>query len=480
MAELVRPDERQHLQQMKRETALRSVLAASAITLLKVITGVATGSLGMLSEAAHSGIDLLASTLTVLSLRVADRPADEEHTYGHGRVESLSAFVETIFMLASSIWIIYEAVERLLQHRRGEPIALHVSLWPLLVLVLSIAVDWTRSQALRRAAEQAHSQALQAEALHFGTDIWSSVAVLLGLLAAYIGQQLGIRGLDLADPIAALVVSLIILRVTWSLARETVDALLDKTPPATREAMAAAVVRVPGVVSVDRLRMRRSGGSYFADVTVGMARTMTFQRSEQLVSAITEAVQSVLPATDVVVHTVPVAAKEESVFDRVRAVAARSGYSVHDVSLQQVGVGLQLEQHLEVPAATLLREAHETASGLEAEMRREIPELRAVVTHIESEDQTIAHPAQVVSDPELLAELRSVAKAWPEINDVHDLSAIWQGDKLELTCHCTLADTMRIDAVHSVISALEAAFLRNRPDVTRVLIHPEPATDNRR
>ncbi|WP_419805599.1 cation diffusion facilitator family transporter [Terriglobus sp.] len=481
MAELVSPDEsQQHLQHMKRETALRSLLAASAITLLKVITGVATGSLGMLSEAAHSGIDLLASTLTLLSLRVADRPADEEHTYGHGRVESLSAFVETIFMLASSVWIIYEGVVRLLRYRHGEPIALSVSPWPVLVLVLSIAVDWTRSKALHRAAEQAHSQALQAEALHFGTDIWSSMAVLLGLIAAFAGQRFGIRGLELADPIAALVVSVIILRVTWSLARETVDALLDKTTPETREAMAAAVARVPGVVSVDRLRMRRSGGSYFADVTVGMARTITFQRSEQLVSAVTEAVKTVLPATDVIVRTVPVAGEHESVFERVRAVAARADLSVHDVSLQQVEHGLQLEQHLELPAETLLRDAHETASGLEAEMRREVPEIRSVITHIESEEQAIAHPGQIAHDPALLTQLRQTAKGWPEICDVHDMTGIWHGDKLELSCHCTLPDSMRIDAVHAVISALEAAFLRQHPEVTRVLIHPEPATDNRR
>ena len=159
------PDQQQQqLQHIKRDTALRSVLAASAITLLKVITGVATGSLGMLSEAAHSGIDLIASTLTLFSLRIADRPADEDHTYGHGRIESLSAFVETLFMLASSVWIIYEAVERLLSYRRGEAISIAVSPWPVLVLLLSIAVDWTRSRSLRRAAQQAHSQALEAEA----------------------------------------------------------------------------------------------------------------------------------------------------------------------------------------------------------------------------------------------------------------------------------------------------------------------------
>ena len=307
--------------QAKRATALRSVLAASAITLLKIITGVATGSLGMLSEAAHSGIDLLASGMTLLSLRVSDKPPDEDHSYGHGRVESLSAFVETFFMLASSAWIIYEAVHRILRYRAGDAFALELSPWPMLVLLLSIAVDWARSRQLHQVAKQAHSQALEAEALHFGTDIWSSVAVFIGLGAAYLGLQFHLRWLELADPIAALVVSAIILRVTTHLFLETMDALLDKTPPETRRDLMEAVRRIPGVVSVNRLRMRRAGPAYFADVTVGMARTISFQRSEQIVFAVTEAVQQILPGTDVVVHTVPTADVRESVFDRVRAVA---------------------------------------------------------------------------------------------------------------------------------------------------------------
>lgn len=471
---------RTELHQLKRETALRSVLAASAITLLKIITGVATGSLGMLSEAAHSGIDLIASTLTLLSLRVADRPADEDHTYGHGRIESLSAFVETLFMLASCVWIIYEAVQRLLRYHHGESISLAVSPWPVLVLLLSIAVDWTRSRSLRRAAEQAHSQALQAEALHFGTDIWSSIAVLLGLAATYIGQRFHIRGLELADPIAAFLVSFIILHVTWELARETVDALLDKTPPETRDAIAAAIARIPGVVSVDRLRMRRSGGSYFADVTVGMSRNISFQRSEQLVLAVTGAVQQVAPDTDVVVHTVPTAESEESVFDRVRAVASRADLFVHDVSVQQMDDGLLLEQHLELPANTPLRQAHDQVTRIEAEMRREVPELRSIVTHIESEDVAIEHAVILDRDPGLLKDLRETARDWPEIQDVHDLTSMRHGDRLALTCHCTLPDDMRMDQVHAIISGLEAEFQRRRPEVLKVLIHPEPATDNRR
>lgn len=466
--------------QAKRDTALRSVLAATAITLLKIITGVATGSLGMLSEAAHSGIDLLASGMTLLSLRVSDKPPDEDHSYGHGRIESLSAFVETFFMLASSAWIIVEAVKRINHYRHGDNLALEFSPWPLLVLVLSIAVDWARSRQLAQVAKQAHSQALEAEAMHFGTDIWSSVAVLVGLAAAYAGEHFHLRGLELADPIAALIVSVIILRVTAHLFRETMDALLDKTPPETRRAMIEAVRRIEGVVSVNQLRMRRAGPAYFADITVGMARTISFQRSEQIVFAVTAAVQTVLPGTDVVVHTVPTADVRESVFDRVRAVASRSDLSIHDVSVQQLADGLHVEQHVELPAATPLREAHETVSRIEAEMRREVPAIHTIVTHIESEVATIETPVLVERDRMLVQDLRAVAHDFPDIEDIHDVVTMQHGDRLEMSCHCTLPDDLRMDDVHRSISALEAAFLRRRPEVSRLLIHPEPATDNAR
>lgn len=464
----------------KREAVLRSVLAASAITLLKIITGAATGSLGMLSEAAHSGIDLLASVMTLFSLRVSDKPADEDHSYGHGRVESLSAFTETVFMLGSSVWIVYEAVHRIVRYRHGIPIDIIVSPWPVLVLLLSITVDWTRSRQLRAVAQRSHSQALQAEAVHFGTDIWSSSAVLVGLGAAYLGSYFHVRGLELADPIAAVLVSAVILRVTVQLLRETIAALTDATPPETRRELVEAVRRIPGVVSVDRLRMRRSGPAYFADVTIGMPRNISFQRSEQLVLAATAAIQAVLPETDVVVHTVPTAEAQESVFDRVRAVASRSDLTIHDVSVQQMEDGLLVEQHLELPAEMPLRDAHETATRIEAEMRREVAQIRSIVTHIESKEGTIERPVRMERDRLLVHDLLDVGADFPEVEDIHDVTAMRHGDRLEMSCHCTMPDDLHMSAVHRIITALESAFLRKRPEVSRLLIHPEPATDNRR
>ncbi len=497
----------------KRSAALFSVLAALVITILKLITGVLTGSLGMLSEAAHSTIDLVAAIITLFSIQVADRPADEEHNYGHGKVESLSAFVETGLMLVSCIWIVTESIRRLFFHGG---LTLSVSIWPFLVLLLSITVDFTRARTLHRTAREFHSIALEADAIHFSTDIWSSTAVFLGLAASYLGERLHIPALTAADPIAALIVAGIILRVTLRLARSTADNLLDATPTHnadgtatnTRRDIYRALAAIEGVLSVDRLRIRQSGARFFADVTLAMPRNLTFQRTEQVTAAATGAVQRHLPEADVVIHPVPTASKAESLHDRIRAVAALSNLSIHDVTLQQHGSVLHLEQHLEVNESMPLRKAHDLVTQLESDIRRDVPEVTSILTHIESEPATIEQPASLDRDRRIELRLRRVAAGIPGILDIHDVlvtrlsPAVSESGKnlealiartrsgadavedtagverIQVACHCTLPDDLPMADVHATITALESAFKADCPEVVRLLIHPEPATDN--
>jgi len=469
----------------KRSAALTSVLAAAGITLLKLLTGLLSGSLGMLSEAAHSGIDLIAAFLTLTSVRVSDRPPDEEHAFGHGKVENLSAAVETILMVASCAWIATEAVLRILHPSRH---SLRWSIWPFIVLLLSIAVDTARSLALHRVATTHRSEALEADAVHFGTDIWASAAVILGLLATYAGQQWHIPILKYADPLAALVVAAIILRVTWRLARRTLDSLLDATPPEVRHQLHGDLQRelqaVPDVVSVQRLRVRRSGSNYFVDLVLALPRALTFQRSEQVTAAAVDVVQKRLPGADVVVKTVPTATQNESYFDRIRAVAARSNLNVHDVTLQQYDGALHLEQHIEVPETMPLRQAHEIATQLEADIRREVPKIATMLTHIEGEPATIAHSAQIETASNLERQLRDTAKHFPQIVDIHEITVTrghsGAANALQVNCHCTLPDDLPIDKVHEIITAFESEFRLTHPRVSRMLIHPEPASDNTR
>ncbi len=469
----------------KRSAALNSVLAAFGITLLKLITGVLTGSLGMLGEAAHSGIDLIAAMVTLFTVGISDLPADAEHNYGHGKLENISAGIEILLMAGSALWIAFEALERIV-HRRH--LALHFSIWPFLVLLLSIAVDLTRSRTLRRVAQEQRSEALEVDAAHFGTDIWSSGAVLLGLLASYLGERFGIAALQLADPVAALLVTAVIAFVIVQLARRTFDALLDATPPEVRTQLQENVIpeieAIPDVLKAERVRVRRSGSDYFVDLSMSLPRNLTFQRAEQVTAAATETVQRSLPGADVVIHTVPTASLGESVFERIRAVAAQANLSVHDVSVQDRDGRLAVEQHLEVPETLPLRAAHELATELETSIRREIPSIATLLTHIESEPITIAPTAQVGTAANIEAQLRETAKTFPEILDVHEIT-VTRGHggaalTVQVNCHCTLPDELSMARVHEVITDLESEFRLQHPHISRVLIHPEPATDNRR
>ncbi len=461
----------------KRRVARHSMLAAGAMTLLKLAAGLASGSLGVLSDAAHSGLDLAGAALTYFSVQVSDRPADEDHTYGHGKVENLSALSETVLMAVSCAWIVWVAMERIFYRA----VEVRYAQWPALVLLASIAVDLWRSRRLRAVALRTGSPALATDAFHFGSDIWATLAVLAGLAATWTGARLGIGWLRYADPLAALVVSVMILRMTVRLGHEAVDALMDEIPAETRRRLVREVEQVPGVMAVEQARVRRAGAGYFADLTLALPRRSTFEHTGELVQAATEAVRRALPKADVVIHAVPREERAESVFDRVRAVAARNNVSVHELSVQSHHGRLRVEQHLELDENMKLRAAHEFVTAMEAEILREAPEIDSVLTHIESEPATIEQPEEMVEEDRRIEQaMRGAAGQLPEISDVHEIKVGRAGEHISLTCHCSLPDDLPMGQVHEVITALEDRFKLECPEVQRVTIHPEPVTDNTR
>ena len=469
-------DQAQH-STLKRRVALQSMLAACCMTALKLAAGLISGSLGVLSDAAHSGLDLAGSGITFFSIQVSDKPADENHTYGHGKVENLSAFFEAGLMAISCAWIIWEAIQRI-RHNNFE---LRYSVWPVLVLLTSIAVDFWRSRELRRVASQTGSPALATDAFHFSSDIWASLAVLLGLLATWAGVALHIDWLRYADPVAAIFVSLMIIRITTQLTREAVGVLMDQIPAETRMRVIREAEQVPGVLAVEQARVRRSGPSYFADLTLALPRNYTFEHTGELVRSATEAVHRAIPTADVVIHTVPRQARAESIFDRVRAVAARNNVAVHDLSVQSHHGKLHVELHVELDENLPLIEAHSFVSGLEAEILRETPEIDSILTHIESEPATIEQPEELVEEDRRIEQaLRDAAAQYDEIVDVHQIMIGRTAEHVTLSCHCTLPDDLSMHRVHEVITSLEDRFKLECPEVHRVTIHPEPVTDNTR
>jgi len=304
--------------------------------------------------------------------------------------------------------------------------------------------------------------------------------VVLGLLLVLAGRKYGVGWLRAADPVAALFVAGVVVYVSSRLARKTIDALLDAAPSGVRSSILEAVASVDGLLEVDRVRIRRSGNRYFADLSIGLARSVTFQHSEQVVDAVTAAVHDVLPDADVVVHSVPRPARRENIFDRVRAVATRHNFNVHDVSVQDLRGRLHVEQHLELDEGLSLKEAHDRVTLLESEIRRDVPEITSILTHIESEPATIETGDEITRDAVLEKKLKAIVAEFPEVLDVHDVEVKRVRGRLYVSCHCTFSDELPLSRVHDVQTDLEIRFKQAAPELFRVLIHPEPQTDNRR
>ena len=294
-----------HNQAQKEKTtaALSSVIAAVGLTVFKVIVGIATNSLGILAEAAHSGLDLMAAMMTFFAVRVADKPADKGHPFGHGKVENISALFETLLLLATSGWIIYEAIHRL----KAPEAHVEVSIWSFVVMGTSIIVDVSRSRMLYTAAKKHNSQALEADALHFSTDIWSSSVVILGLILVLVARWFpSLAFLEKGDAIAALMVAAIVVFVSGELGVRSIQALLDAAPKnGERDRIIKAITKMEDIVDVHAVRIRSSGAGWFVDMHVTMNGRMSLNRSHALTEQIEDAVKEILPGADVTVHVEP-------------------------------------------------------------------------------------------------------------------------------------------------------------------------------
>ncbi|PSH05060.1 MAG: cation transporter [Acidobacteria bacterium] len=460
----------------KQQVARNSVTVAVIITVFKFLVGFLSGSLGIISEALHSSLDLVAAIVTMVSVRVSDLPADAHHQYGHGKVENFSAFIETGLLLITCAWIIWEAIHRLF----FRSVEIEPSLWAVLVMSISIVLDFWRSRALQHVADKYSSQALHADALHFATDIWSSAVVLMGLGFVWAGRHYQIPWLAKADPISALGVAGIIISVSWRLARQTLDALLDAAPSGVRNDIIAQVGSVPGVLGVDRVRIRKAGSRYFADIAVGLARNATFQASDAVVSEVRQRIHNLLGDADVLVNAIPYVLKSENTFDRIRAAALRNNLTVHDVSVQDLEGHIHVELHVELDEKMSLIAAHDRVTALEADIRAHTPEIASILTHIESEPATIETSDAIMRDEGLEEKLKAIGENLPDVVDVHEIILKRVRGRTFLSCHVTMRDDLLLSRVHDVQTELETRFKLVAPELFRVLIHPEPQTDNRR
>jgi cation diffusion facilitator family transporter len=474
----------------KQRAAATSVMAGLGLTVFKVIVGLATGSLGILAEAAHSGLDLVAALMTFFAVRLSDRPADPSHPYGHGKVENLSAFIEAGLLLLTAVWVGYEAISRLLIS------AVHVdaSAWAFTVMLVSIVTDIGRSRALRKAASEHRSQALEADALHFSTDIWSSLVVLLGLAAVRIGDWTGWGGpWERADAFGALGVCGVVLFVGGRMVRATVDALLDRAPEALVDRITVATRSVPGVIGCSPPRIRRVGNKLFADLVVQISRTETFPSAHAVTEAVEDAVRAAAPEgeIDLVLQMEPATARDEHPDDTIRYLAREQGLRVHDVRVLQVGTGaLEADVHVEVDPDLSLSRSHARVEHLEETALAAVPGLRALNTHLEvlapglerRRDITGAKP-EIVDHVRLTTERLVVSGACHDVRVYDHLPSPDQPgiDRIsgsqaihDLVLHVAFPGNLGIPAVHEQSEDIERALRATMPGLNHVLIHAEP------
>jgi cation diffusion facilitator family transporter len=461
--------------------AASSVAAAVFLTALKIIIGLATGSLGILAEAAHSGLDLAAALITLFAVRVSDRPADESHLYGHGKIENLSALAETILLLITCGWIIYEAIDRLFVRT----VAVDPSLWAFLTMGISIVVDFSRSSALGRVARKYKSQALEADALHFRTDIWSSSVVIVGLAFVKFGEATRRQSIFVrADAVAALVVAVIVIYVSLRLGGRTIDALLDRAPHGLADQISAAVLRVDGVRSVMQTRVRGSGNQVFVDLRVAVPRHLSFEESHMVTRQVQDAVHAISPNADTVVHTVPVA-EGEGILERIYAIAARGHFAVHNVTTHWTGRGMWIDLDLEVDPHFTFEHAHALATDLETQLRAELgqsanamtsSEVADINVHIEPRaDELVTGLEMKPGDTsEYVERIDAIRREIPHTRECQDITVRQLDGRVYIALHLLIDANLSIAEVHSIAEEMENRLRREFPQLGRVVIHAEP------
>jgi cation diffusion facilitator family transporter len=443
-----------------RRTALASVVAAAALIAIKLVTGLAAGSLGLVADAAHSGTDLVAALLTFFAVGVATKPADEGHLYGHGKAEHLAALAEAGFLVLVSIGVAALAVARLAGWVELE---VEPAWWVFAVLLLVVAIDLSRLVVSYRTARRHSSAALFSNAVHFGSDLLSTLAVMGGLVAARAGFPEG-------DSIAALFVAVLVVTAAARLIRRNVDVLMDRAPADAVQAAHDAIGRLDPPVPVRRLRLRQAGGRTFADVVIGVSPEAAVGQGHAAADRVEDAVHRVLPGSDVVVHVEP-AASEAEIRARVRAAAMTVAHvrELHNLTLIDTDDGVEVSLHLKLPGDLPLAHAHAIAEDVEDAIQRAAPEVRAVQTHLEPLAERA--PGRIVHHDAGEIERAVITVTGRRPREIRTLDT---DDGLVVLVTLALEGGVSLADAHDEATAVSEKIRAALPGVADVVVHTEP------
>ena len=454
----------------KQRVAVISMLSSAGLASVKLIAAVFSGSLGVLSEAIHGLIDFGATIVTVFAIRWSSQPADDDHQFGHAKIESVAALLETVLLFGTAVYIAYEAILRLTMPH--EPLA--IAWWAFAIMVVSIVVDFNRSRALRKTAEATSSEALKADATHFESDMWSSLAVLIGLGGVWVGFQW-------ADSVAALLVSIYIGKIAWDLTSTTLNTLLDAAPAGVSTQINDIADKQNGILSVNSLRVRPAGSTLFVNLDVNVPRLLNLVSIADLKTSLVAAIQKKLPHADISITTNPVALDDETAFEKIGLIATHYNSSIHHITVQQVQGRMAVSFDLEVDGATQLAAAHDQATKLEDAIREGLGGDIEVESHIEPQPARLlmGEPAMPAETKKIEKFLQELAKSEKSLSDLHNVRVRHADGGLYVHYHCRFKPTETIDAVHAAVDRIEIAFSAKLKNVKRVIAHAEPLREAR-
>jgi cation diffusion facilitator family transporter len=450
---------------LKQRAAAASIAASTILAALKLAAGMVSGSLALISEGAHNALDIGASAITFFAVREADKPADAEHPFGHAKIEAVAALAETGFLAALSIAVAIEAVGRI---REGGA-AVDVGAFALAAILFSIAVDIVRWRALTHVARLTSSHALSADALHYSSDLISSVLVLIGLVATR-------AGFPHADALAAIGVAGFIAAAGYRLGRSTIDALVDRAPEGLTDAIRTLVRNTKSVAGIEAIRLRPSGAKIVGDVIVSVSRTLPLERVAAIKADVQTRIARRWPQAELTITANPRALDDETILQRVLVIAARRGLPVHHVTVQEIERRKTVALDLEVDGAMTLGEAHRLASQLEDAIADEIGEGVEVETHIEpAEPEARGQLAEPDLARRIKAALAAAAAAQGRLRDVHNVRVRETSGGVIVLFHCRVDPATPVETVHDAVDSLERSVREAFPEARRVVGHAEPA-----
>lgn len=446
-----------------------SLFAAFFIVFIKAFASYISGSIGVLSELFHSSTDLIATIATILSIRYSAKPPDKNHHYGHEKIESFSALFQVIILIMMCAYLIYESIDRIIT-----PVEIKLNIFVFSVILLCIFIDIQRSRALMKIAKETNSQALEADSLHFSSDVLSSVVVLIGMVFSYF------QWFHLADPISALIVSVIIIITTLGLSKKAISSLLDRVPDGVEERISEIINSIKGIEGIKTLRLRGSGSRIFVDAVIQIGRTKSFSMTHELMDLAEKKIKEELPNCDLVIHSEPIETDSETLNEKIRMVVHDSGFKCHDIFSHRLDTDIFSELHVEIENTNDLIKAHDVISRLEDKILEKIPIIKKVKIHLDEPSEILFDTIDITeSSNDLIDNVRKILDTEEKIEDYSDIKVMNSAGKIRVSLNCTFKHKFTFEEVHDVVTILESKLYLHikelYPNLTNVIIHAEPS-----